>query len=76
MCELVGGHLVTINTKEEEDFLTSKLDKRKEWWISAKSEDGEWTWEDDDSDSSSESSSSGDDEYLFIISQSGQNSKY
>ena len=66
-CELLGGHLVTINTPEEEAFLTSKLDQRKEYWTSARYEYGYWSWE-DDSDSSSSSGDYEDYEYSLAIS--------
>ena len=65
-CELIGGHLVTINSPEEEEFLTSKLDRRKEWWITGRYEDGDWIFEEDPSES--DSSSSGDDDYFLVIS--------
>ena len=63
-CQLLGGHLVTINTPQEEEFITSKLDKRKEWWIS-----GSWA------DDTPHGDSSGDDDYLIMISPNVQSGK-
>ena len=46
-CESIGGHLVTVNTQAEQDFLInlSESSKKKNLWIGAKSDNsGNYSW--------------------------------
>lgn len=45
-CENVGGHLVTITSKEEQEFITSKLTNKQliSYWIGGIKVNGEFTW--------------------------------
>lgn len=45
-CEKMGGHLVTVTSKDESDFINqlSKNGKVKRYWLGATDEDGKWKW--------------------------------
>ena len=46
-CESIGGHLVTINDKEEQDFISDMLStaSKKYYWLGGtKDENGNWNW--------------------------------
>ena len=46
-CESIGGHLVTINDKEEQDFVSDILStaSKKYYWLGGtKDENGNWNW--------------------------------
>lgn len=42
-CELKGGHLATITSQEEQDFIYS-LTGKDDTWIGGKCVNGKWTW--------------------------------
>ncbi|MBF0429699.1 MAG: protein kinase [Fibrobacteria bacterium] len=45
LCHRLGGHLVTINNSEENEFLSTVMQDNHPSWTGLVSREGQWTWE-------------------------------